>query len=352
MADAPLRSTVFGTHDLDARGRWGRHRGEHRGSTRCPKRCRRSGEASPDLGPVRARRSRAPARSAGSPAHLHPPMDPEHDGPRHGGDPAQRSVCTSSTPSGGVPRPLAVRSAALPSHQRPEHHPAVHVVRADLPDRQHLHLRDRHLLAVPSLLAASDSGHGRIHSVVLLQPQLHTLLLHRRATDAGPAGRPRDPGRGVGPRPPDDQGIRSPASGVQPVRVGCAPGPRHWRQQGTPAGPHLVAIRSCAQHPAGGRAGRWGIRGLGRQAHHWRSGRLCDPGADAHLAGRRSWLDHRQPAGVDDRRGPHLRGPGQRGHDRRPARRHHAAQRRGAGRDPIRERPLRVPGPAARRSRP
>ena len=89
---------------------------------------------------------------------------------------------------------------------------------------------------------------------------------------------------------------------------------RHRRGQGAHGRHHLATVRPGPEHHARHQPRRRRRRGLARPDHPRRTGRVRLAAADADLADRRAGLHHRQRAGGDDRRRPHLRGARHRNH--------------------------------------
>ena len=106
---------------------------------------RRTGAPPGPAGPVGARRGGDGRRRLRGGAVVHPPLagGARHHG-RRGRHP-QGPLRAAADPADVVPRPLAVRSAAVANHERPEHDSPVPVVRPGLPDAQRPadHRRDR-----------------------------------------------------------------------------------------------------------------------------------------------------------------------------------------------------------------
>jgi hypothetical protein len=118
----------------------------------------------------------------------------------------------------GVPRPVAVRPAAVAGDDRPVLDPQVRRVRADLPGHQRHDVRRGGRAAdQPQLVARPDHRRG-------VRPGAAGLLQVREALPGalppgpGPAGRPGDADRGGGDRHPGAEGARPGPAGRRQAR--------------------------------------------------------------------------------------------------------------------------------------
>ena len=100
------------------------------------------------------------------------------------------------------------RPAAVPGHHRPVDHPPVPRLRADLPGDQLLQLGRGHACCCSSTGRSAWSCCGAAVPDHLWSHCGSSTSTRRLPQDAGPARRPRHPGRGVGARHPGDQGVR------------------------------------------------------------------------------------------------------------------------------------------------
>ena len=206
------------------------------------------------------------------------PTDPAHPRLHRVGDEhAQRPLRPAAAPRRRVPRPLAVRPAPVPRHDRSQRHTAVRRLRGHL---LHPHRRAGagDLRGPPRAPPLPRSGRVRRHD-----PGPHPLPPVRAAVHGGrpahpgPDRRPHDDDRGGRQGHPRPEGVRAGRRGLRRLPGPGADDPRH--PDGAHHAPHAVRVgpRAHPQPHADPRPARGGAgRGLGR-AHPRRPGRLRRP---------------------------------------------------------------------------
>ena len=273
---------------------------------------------------------------------VHPPVArrPRHHG-RRGRHP-QGPLRAAADPADVVPRPLAVRPAAVANHERPEHHSPLHVVRHGVLAAQHHpdHRGDGD--PARDVLAAGCGGAGVDRADHADGAALPAVLHPAVAAGPGPVRPRRNARRGIRARRAGGEVVRPRGLRLRPVRRAADQPLRHAGRQG-------VGVREVLD-PAGGHpqpdadrgAGLRRVRRRPRLRHDGHAGRVHHDDAVAGVAHRIAGLLVVDDAGVVHRSQP----------DRRDLRRttgnHRRAVERGAARRAARARRRRLPLPRRR----
>ena len=307
MADAAISDALPG-----AVGRHGRRRAReprcHRGDSADDQgRDRRARAPSGPARPVAARRRGDGRRHLRGRAVVHPPVagGPRDDGrrSRH----SQGPLRAAADPADVVPRPLAVRPAAVANHERPQHDSPLHVVRHGVPAAQH-HPDHRghgdpagHVLAAGCRGAAVDRP-DHIDRVAL-PAGVHPAV----AAGAGPVRPRRDPRRGIRAGPARGEVVRPGGLRLRAVRYASHKPLRHAGQPGVGVGEVLDPAGGHPQpHPDRGARFRR-LRGRPRLRHDGHAGCVHHDDAVAGVAHRVAGLSAVDDPGVVHRRQPDRR---------------------------------------------
>ena len=275
-----------------------RHPAGHQGAHRRPDRPARARSPGP------ARPARPGPRHPRGGADLPAPLGAVQRRARHGDHHAARPLRAPPAAADGLPRPVAVRAAALPGDQRPVEHPAVLRLRPAVPGDEHPPARGRHPGAAEDVLAARPGRRGRVgpdrHAVQPLRAPLRADL----PAGPGPAGRPGHGGRGGRGRHPGHQELRARTVRVRPLQRVRAHALRHLHGQGPAVREVLDLPRGDPQRRGGRRAAVRRPRRRPRRPHTGHPRRLHHPDAVAGVADRVPRLHPRDGAGGDDRGRP------------------------------------------------
>ncbi|CAA9293129.1 MAG: Heterodimeric efflux ABC transporter, permease/ATP-binding subunit 1, partial [uncultured Friedmanniella sp.] len=285
-ADGALRGRRHRRDDRRPAGHQGRHRRPDRRLG--PGRAVRARPAGPD---PRCRRGRADVPA---------PVDRLPGDERRRVRRPHRPLREAAAAADGLPRPLALRSAAVADHERPGHHPPVPRLRAAVHPHQHRPDPRDHGDPAQPLLAARPRRAGLDGADHLAVPAQRARVHPALAQDAGPERRRRLDHRGGGLRAPRHQVLRSRPARVRQVR---RPGRAAVRLLGgaRPAERALLDdARGDPQHHPHRRAGPRGRRGRPAEDHAGHPGRLHHLDAVPGLAGHRPGLPAGAGAGVDD----------------------------------------------------
>ncbi len=261
---------------------------------------------------------------------VHPALagGPRHDG--CGGRRTQGPLRPPADPADIVPRSLAVGSAAVPNHERPQHHSALPVLRSGVPaaERPADHGGDRH--PARDVLAAGRGGAGVDRAGDPDRPALRARVHPALAPGAGSGGPRRDPRRGVRAGPARGEVVRSRGPRLSAVRRAGHQALRDSDPQGLGVGEVLDAAGDHPQRHADHRPRIRRLRGRPRPDHPRHPGCVHHHDAVAGVADRVVGLPVVDDPGVDDRRQPHRRDLRRTAGDHR-RRRSRRAPRRPAG---------------------
>ena len=203
-----------------------------------------------------------------------------------------------------LPRPVAVRPAALPGHHRPVRDPPVRRLRPAVPGHQHPPGHGRRPACCCTCTGRSAwSSRATAVPIVLAVDALREGATSwsrggcrtSRATWPPASRRPRSAIRVV-------KSFGRSRLRLRAVRRGRPPAARHIDGQGPAVGAVLDLPRGDPQPRGGRRAAARRARRRSRRAHPRRAGRLRHADALAGLAGRVARRDPGDGAGGDDRR--------------------------------------------------